>query len=361
MNATAIHELEITTVHPDPHQPRKLFDDDKQAELAASIKANGLLYPITVHACGGYYQIVDGERRYRALVANGEKTVPCLIVATGDAQDTQLLQIVANLQREGLTLAETSASVTALCEQIGAEATAERLGKSLSWVSKRRGLLDVPALKPLIESGKLNDAEMARDLVTLQKVDAEAAADLLDCIAAPEMAHGHSSVTREDVKEAITRAKAVESAPPLTYPTTEQANGKGTTPSATAAEVKHDRNAKRRAQEAQKRQAEQDALDRAREDLQQQVDPLAARIKAALQLDRCFANVAHGQQYIKQRIVTLFLDATPEQLADLAQRLEPAVPVAREKPRGLASANVQAHLKKLGQASKERLNGSARR
>src|ERR1035437_9967910 len=127
-------KLPISCVHPNPDQPRKRFDPDALAELAESIRQNGLIQPITVRALGdGQYMIVAGERRYRAHLLAGLDTIDANLVEISDAE-RDILAIVENLQRENISpLEEGRAFQKILDTGISADKLAERLGLKQAW------------------------------------------------------------------------------------------------------------------------------------------------------------------------------------------------------------------------------------
>ena len=133
---TAFNELVITKVYPNPNQPRKQFDDIE--ELAANIKEHGLLQPITVVKKDDGYMIVSGERRYKAHLHNGAKTIMALILTSSDEQ-VEELTLIENIQRSDLTDFEVAKHILRLWES-GRYAKksdlANRIGKSDSFVSK---------------------------------------------------------------------------------------------------------------------------------------------------------------------------------------------------------------------------------
>jgi ParB/RepB/Spo0J family partition protein len=133
---TAFNELVITKVYPNPNQPRKQFDDIE--ELAANIKEHGLLQPITVVKKDDGYMIVSGERRYKAHLHNGAKTIMALILTSSDEQ-VEELTLIENIQRSDLTDFEVAKYILRLWES-GRYAKksdlANRIGKSDSFVSK---------------------------------------------------------------------------------------------------------------------------------------------------------------------------------------------------------------------------------
>jgi ParB family chromosome partitioning protein len=128
-------ELEITEVVRDEGQPRKNFDKAALEELASSIKEHGVLQPIVVVKQGGKYQIVAGERRWRASQLAGKTTIPA-IVRTLDAQNKLELSIIENAQREDLNAIELATAYAKLKEQFNLtnEEIGKRVGKSAASV-----------------------------------------------------------------------------------------------------------------------------------------------------------------------------------------------------------------------------------
>ena len=139
-------EVQIEKLHPCPSQPRKSFERQPLEELAESIKANGIIQPLIVRTNeNDQFQIIAGERRWRAAQIAGLKTVPVVIRT---ANDTQVLEIalVENLQRENLNPVEEAEGYALLIEAFGLtqEATAQRVGKSRASVANAIRLLNLP-------------------------------------------------------------------------------------------------------------------------------------------------------------------------------------------------------------------------
>src|SRR5437868_5326598 len=104
--------IPVKEIHPNPRQPRKIFDDAELASLIASIRRRGLLQPIRVRRDdeGGGYQLIAGERRWRAFEALGEKTIPALVVEADD-QAMLIDAVVENAQRQDLKIGELLAAI----------------------------------------------------------------------------------------------------------------------------------------------------------------------------------------------------------------------------------------------------------
>lgn len=140
-------EIEISRIEPNPYQPRTEFNQEALEELAASIKLLGLIQPITVRPIeNGRYQIISGERRYRASQIAGLEKIPAYIRKTDD-QGMLEMAIVENIQREDLDSIEVALSFQRLIEEcnLTQEAMAERVGKKRATVTNYLRLLKLPA------------------------------------------------------------------------------------------------------------------------------------------------------------------------------------------------------------------------
>ena len=159
-------------------QPRKNFDEDALQDLADSIREHGILQPLTVRKlASGYYQIIAGERRWRAARIAGLSEVPVIVVEADDRKAAELTMI-ENLQREDLNPMEEAAGYQILIEQhhMTQEEAARRVGKSRSAVANAVRLLALsPALRVMVEEGKLT-AGHARALLPLSPALQEKAA-----------------------------------------------------------------------------------------------------------------------------------------------------------------------------------------
>lgn len=138
--------LPLRDIEPDPNQPRKTFEEDSLAELAASVAEHGLLQPIVVRPrIEGGYTIVAGERRWRACRMAGLTDVPVIVKDVTDEQAMELA-LVENLQREDLDPVEEACGIRELMERCGLtqEQAAQRLGKSRSALANSLRLLNLP-------------------------------------------------------------------------------------------------------------------------------------------------------------------------------------------------------------------------
>ena len=170
--------LPITDVESNSSQPRKNFDEDALAQLADSIREHGIIQPLTVRKLtSGYYQIIAGERRWRAARMAGLKEVPVTVIEADDRKAAELAMI-ENLQREDLNPMEEAAGFQSLIEtyHMTQEEAATRVGKSRSAVTNALRLLSLtPSVRKLVQEGKLS-AGHARVLLPLSPAVQESAA-----------------------------------------------------------------------------------------------------------------------------------------------------------------------------------------
>ena len=161
--------LPISQVESCAAQPRKQFDPDALADLADSIRQHGIIQPLTVRKLqSGYYQIIAGERRWRAARMAGLTQVPVVVIEADDRKAMELAMI-ENLQREDLNPMEEAEGYRTLMEQYGLtqEETSQRVGKSRSAVANALRLLHLSdEVRTLVEEGKLSGGH-ARALVPL--------------------------------------------------------------------------------------------------------------------------------------------------------------------------------------------------
>ncbi len=161
--------LPIHKIEPNPHQPRQDFDPEQLQALSESIAVHGLIQPLTVRELpGGYYQIIAGERRWRAARLANLREVPAVILEADDQKTTELA-LIENLQRQDLNPVEEALGYQSLIEDYGLtkEETAARVGKSRPAVSNAIRLLVLPGeILEKLRTGALS-AGHARALLTL--------------------------------------------------------------------------------------------------------------------------------------------------------------------------------------------------
>ncbi len=140
--SSRVRYIPINTVRPNPQQPRRSFDETALRELADSIRAYGILQPLTVRDRGGFYELVAGERRLRAARIAGLREVPCLVAEVGE-EDAALLALIENLQRRDLDYMEEAAAIARLIGRYGLsqQQAADKLGKSQPAIANKLRLL----------------------------------------------------------------------------------------------------------------------------------------------------------------------------------------------------------------------------
>jgi len=180
-----ILSLAISRIRPNPWQPRQVFDAEMLEQLAQSIRSQGLLQPVVVRPAGNDYELIAGERRWRAC-GLAELTHLPAVVRHVDDRTTAALALVENLQREDLNALEKALGIKRLIDDFGLthQQAGDALGHSRAHVSNLLRLLDLtPAVQGLVESGQL-DMGHARALLPLTKTQQE---ELAEKIAARPM------------------------------------------------------------------------------------------------------------------------------------------------------------------------------
>jgi len=152
--------LPVETIHPNPRQPRRRFDTEATTALAESIKVQGIVQPVLVRPRpAGGFELIAGERRWRAAQQAGKPTIPALVRETDD-RDTLLLGIVENVAREQLTPVEEARAYALLVDEFGLSLgeIGERVGRSKPAVSNRMRLLELSEdVLGMVERGELTD------------------------------------------------------------------------------------------------------------------------------------------------------------------------------------------------------------
>ena len=139
-------ELAVDSIHPNPRQPRRRFENEAAAGLAESVRVAGVVQPVLVRPRpAGGYELIAGERRWRAARETGMETVPA-VVRDADDRDTLLLSLVENVAREQLSPVEEARAYSVLMDEFGLSLgdVAERVGKAKPTISNRMRLLELP-------------------------------------------------------------------------------------------------------------------------------------------------------------------------------------------------------------------------
>ncbi len=204
--------LPIDSIHPNPAQPRRYFEQAALEELSDSIRRYGILQPLTVRSGPHGYELIAGERRLRAARLAGLREVPCLLARAAE-EESSLLALIENLQRRDLHYFEEAVAITKLITTYGLsqEQAAEKLGKSQSAVANKLRLLRLsPECMTALREHDLSERH-ARALLRLEGDEERLRA--LDVIAA----RGYNVAQTEEYIESLLRGREVT--PPKKQPT----------------------------------------------------------------------------------------------------------------------------------------------
>jgi len=159
ITTSRLRDIPLEQIEPNPHQPRKRFDDTSLNSLADSIRERGVIQPVIVRPCPtGGFELVAGERRWRAAQIAGQSHIPALIDTHLDAPQSLELALIENIARENLTPVEEARTIALLLDDLNVTAThlAKRLGRSRTDLAHTVRLLDLPDHAiDLIDTGTL--------------------------------------------------------------------------------------------------------------------------------------------------------------------------------------------------------------
>ena len=167
--SSAINQIPINQIMPNPEQPRQVFDEEALEELATSIRELGIIQPLTLRSMGdNTYQIISGERRYRASLLAGLNSVPAYIRTANDSEVTEMA-LIENIQREDLNAIEIALTFRKLIDQynLTQERLSERIGKKRATIANFLRLLKLPAEVQLGLHDHTLDMGHARALLSL--------------------------------------------------------------------------------------------------------------------------------------------------------------------------------------------------
>jgi ParB family chromosome partitioning protein len=167
-------EIDLDLIEPNSEQPRSRFSESKLAELAQSIRANGVVQPIVVRRKGGIYQIITGERRWRASQRAGLQKIPAVVKEVSDEKLLELA-LIENIQRQELNPIEEARAYKNLVEKLGLtqEIVAERVGKNRTVITTALRLLKLPKdIQELVEEEKIS-AGHGRALLMVSEIDTQ--------------------------------------------------------------------------------------------------------------------------------------------------------------------------------------------
>jgi len=168
--SSAINDIPLSQIQPNPEQPRRTFDEEALDELADSIKIHGVIQPIVVTPMGKRFMIIAGERRFRAATRAGLTHVPAYIRTANEAELTEMA-LIENIQREDLNAIEIALTFKKLLDQynLTQERLSERIGKKRATIANFLRLLRLPAEVQLGLRDKRVDMGHARALLTIDK------------------------------------------------------------------------------------------------------------------------------------------------------------------------------------------------
>lgn len=168
--SSSISEIALSKIQPNPEQPRTIFEEEALDELATSIRSLGLIQPITLREIGPEkYQIISGERRYRACLKVGMETIPAYIKTAADDNVVEMA-LIENIQREDLNSIEIALAYQKLIDTYGLtqEKLSERVGKKRTTIANYLRLLKLPAEIQMALKDKKIDMGHARALISVQ-------------------------------------------------------------------------------------------------------------------------------------------------------------------------------------------------
>lgn len=206
--SSSIHEVELSKISVNPNQPRRDFDEVALRELADSILEIGIIQPITLRQISDdAYQIIAGERRYRASLLAEKETIPAYI-RTADDENVMEMALIENIQREDLNSIEIALAYQHLLEQYGLtqERLSERVGKKRATIANYLRLLKLPAPIQVALQNRTLDMGHARALLTLE--DPKLQIKLFEEI----LQQGYSVRKVEELVKALSEGEAVNSA-----------------------------------------------------------------------------------------------------------------------------------------------------
>ena len=205
--SSSINEIELDKISVNPNQPRREFDPIALQELADSITEIGIIQPITLRKLNeDSYQIIAGERRYRASILAGLKTIPAYI-GTADDENVMEMALIENIQREDLNSLEIALAYQHLIEQyeLTQERLSERIGKKRTTIANYLRLLKLPAPIQVALKNKEIDMGHARALLTLEDTKTQIR------IFNETVAQGYSVRKVEEIVKALANGESIKS------------------------------------------------------------------------------------------------------------------------------------------------------
>ncbi|MFD0716172.1 nucleoid occlusion protein [Paenibacillus sp. GCM10027626] len=206
-NQDEVKQVAVDEIDTSPYQPRTIFDDERIDELCQTIRTHGVIQPIVVRVRNGRYEIIAGERRWRAVKKLGLQTIPAIVREFNDSQAASIA-LIENLQREGLTAIEEAVAYQKLIDlhQLTQESLAQRLGKSQSTIANKIRLLGLSEpVKAALVARKITERH-ARALLSLDSEELQL--KVLEDIVAKELNVKQTEARVAFYKEAATIKKS---------------------------------------------------------------------------------------------------------------------------------------------------------
>ena len=211
-------EIPVSKIEPNPYQPRRDFDESQLNDLAESIQSEGLIQPIVVRQAGEVYQLIAGERRWRAFKLLKHSKIPARIIEAGDASSASMA-LIENLQRESLNPIEEAMGYASLIGDfdLTQEQVAERVGKGRATIANSLRLLSLPEeIKGYLSSGLLSSGH-AKVLLGLEEKDEQT------LLARRIIEDGHSVRAAESLIISLRKSGKSKSSPSRQIPESEAA------------------------------------------------------------------------------------------------------------------------------------------
>jgi ParB family chromosome partitioning protein len=215
MGTGEVELVDVNAIDPNPHQPRVDFDEDEIAGLAASIQNQGLLQPVVLRKKGSRYEIISGERRFRAHKHLKRDSVPCIVKTKVTDKEMLELALVENIQREELNEIEKAAAYQKLIREFNYthEELAKQVGKSRTVITNSLRLLNLPdEIQQMVRKNEISSGH-ARAILSLETAEEqlEAARRVLD-----------DKLTVRDIEQAVQSEKTKKPPKPATKPNDHQ-------------------------------------------------------------------------------------------------------------------------------------------
>jgi ParB family chromosome partitioning protein len=212
--SSSINEVELSKIEPNPDQPRTVFDEEALSELATSIKALGLVQPITLREIKpDRYQIISGERRYRASLQAGLASIPAYIKKASD-ENIMEMALIENIQREDLNAIEIALAFQTLIDlhNLTQEKLSERIGKKRATIANFLRILKLPAEIQLGLKNKKIDMGHAKSLLSLEDTSTQL------MVYEQILEYGFSVRRTEEIVKALNEGEDAAAIPPAVAP-----------------------------------------------------------------------------------------------------------------------------------------------